>query len=106
MEDKIQPYRQPLVTATGIILGFILNFASSFVRSESELSHFLSFIVAICILIGIICLILVLNRILRIKYPKSNADEYYQQTLNLFILGVTISFTGVIIDMFANFMMD
>ena len=106
MEDKIQSYRQPLVTATGIILGFILNFASSFVKSESELSYSLSSVIAICSLIGIICLILVLSRILRIKYPKDKADEYYQQTLNLFILGVSISFIGVMIDMFTNFMMD
>ena len=27
MEDKIQAFRQPMVTATGIILGFMLNFA-------------------------------------------------------------------------------
>jgi hypothetical protein len=38
MEDKIQAFRQPLVTATGIILGFILNFASSFVKTDSGIS--------------------------------------------------------------------
>ena len=29
MEDKIQAFRQPLVTATGIILGFMLSFTAS-----------------------------------------------------------------------------
>ena len=45
MEDKIQAFRQPLVTATGIILGFILNFASSFVKSESSVSDFTSYVI-------------------------------------------------------------
>ena len=61
MEDKIQSYRQPLVTATGIILGFILNFASSFVKADSGISDFLSYTIAISILFGIIALIVVLQ---------------------------------------------
>ncbi|MGE5357222.1 MAG: hypothetical protein ACM3PT_13400 [Deltaproteobacteria bacterium] len=104
MEDKIQAYRQPLVTATGIILGFILNFASTFVRSESTISHFFDHIIGSCILIGIILLIVVLYRVLNMKYPRDRADQYYYTTLRYFICGVSISFVGVIIDMFANFL--
>lgn len=36
MDDRLQPYRQPMVTATGIILGFVLNFASSWVEGDSQ----------------------------------------------------------------------
>lgn len=104
MEDKIQAYRQPLVTATGIILGFILNFASSFVKSESMLDDFVSYIIGFCILTGIVCLILVLKLILKMNYPKENAEKYYLKILNIFIFGVSIAFIGVLIDMFANFM--
>jgi hypothetical protein len=106
MEDKIQTYRQPMVTATGIILGFILNFAASFVKSESPLSNLIAYAIGICILSGIICLILVLSRILQMKYPKEKAEIYYNKTLQLFIAGVSIAFFGVMIDMFANFMME
>ncbi len=106
MEDKIQTYRQPLVTATGIILGFILNFASTFVKSDSPLSEFIAYVTGICILTGIICLIIVLSRILKMNYPREKAEEYYQKTLNFFLFGVSSSFVGVIIDMFANFMTD
>ena len=106
MEDKIQSYRQPLVTATGIILGFILNFASTFVKTSSPISEISAYIIGLCILIGIICLILVLGRILNMKYPKEKAEEYYQKTLNFFLFGVSISFVGVMIDMFANFMTE
>lgn len=106
MEDKIQSYRQPLVTATGIILGFILNFASSYVKNETNLPAFLDYLVGICILIGIICLIVVLKRVLQMNYPREKAEKFYQKTLNYFIFGVSISFLGVIIDLFANFMME
>lgn len=106
MEDKIQSYRQPLVTATGIILGFILNFASTFVKTDSGLSDLIAYVIGICILTGIIFLIIVLSRVLKMKYPKEKAEEYYQKTLNYFLFGVSISFVGVMIDMFGNFMTE
>jgi hypothetical protein len=40
------------------------------------------------------------------KYPREKAEDYYQKTLNYFLFGVSISFVGVIIDMFANFMTE
>lgn len=106
MEDKIQSFRQPLVTATGIILGFILNFASTFVKSDSDLSDSIAYIIGICILTGIICLIIVLSRVLKMKYSNESAESYYQKTLNYFLFGISISFVGVMIDMFTNFMSE
>lgn len=106
MEDRIQAYRQPMVTATGIILGFILNFASTFVKSDSPLSDIVAHIIGFCILTGIVCLIIVLSRVLKMNYKKEKAEEYYQRTLNYFLFGVSISFVGVMVDMFANFMTE
>ncbi|HMP31694.1 MAG TPA: hypothetical protein PKD85_18980 [Saprospiraceae bacterium] len=106
MEDKIQSFRQPLVTATGIILGFILNFASAFVKTESGLSDLLAYVIGICILMGVICLIYVLSRVLLMNYPKEKAEAYYQKTLSIFLFGVSIAFVGVMIDMFAHFMAE
>lgn len=106
MEDKIQSYRQPLVTATGIILGFVLNFASTFVKTESPLSDIAAYVMGLCILTGIICLILVLSRILKMNYPKEQAELYYKKTLRFFIFGVSISFVGVMIDLFVHFMAE
>ena len=104
MEDKIQVYRQPLVTATGIILGFLLNFATSWVKSDTPISDGLSYVVFACALVGIISLIAVLARVLKMNYPRATAEQYYARTLHLFIFGVSIAFVGVIIDMFSNFL--
>ena len=47
MEDKIQAFRQPLVTATGILLGFILNFMSSWVKSDVPFGDVLAGVVGV-----------------------------------------------------------
>jgi len=106
MEDKSQAYRQPLVTATGIILGFILNFAASFVKSESMVADIISYLIGIFILTGIICLIAVLYRALKMNAADINTENYYKKTLKLFIFGISISFAGVLIDMFTNFVSE
>ncbi len=106
MEDKLQPYRQPIVTATGIILGFVLNFAASWVKSESLLSDTMAYLVGFCVLGGIACLIATLFRILSISYAREQYETYYSTTLRLFIVGLCLAFGGVMIDMFANFMHD
>ncbi|MFN8443683.1 MAG: hypothetical protein U0175_23090 [Caldilineaceae bacterium] len=106
MEDKIQAFRPPLVTATGIILGFMLNFAASWVKTESPLGDGLAYFVGICVLIGTGCLIATLYRILRFSYPRDRAEQYYNRTLLLFISGLSIAFFGVFIDMSVHFMIE
>lgn len=102
MEDQLKTYRQPLVTATGIILGFILNFASDFVKTDTQSSSS-AYIIGVCILTGIVCLIIVLSRVLRMQYPKDKVEIFYNKTLNYFIFGVSISFVGVLIKMVEHF---
>jgi len=102
MDDQLKSYRQPLVTATGIILGFVLNFASEFVETDTQ-DNSIAYVIGICILTGIVCLIIVLSRVLRIRYPKDRAEEYYSKTLKYFIFGVSIAFVGVMIKMIESF---
>jgi len=106
MEDKIQPYRQPLITATGIILGFILNFAANWVKTESALTDKLAYFVGIAVLFGTICLISVLYRMLNMRYAREKWEEYYNKTFLIFMAGICSAFLGVLVDMFANFMAD
>jgi hypothetical protein len=101
--DKIQAYRQPLVTSTGILLGFILNFASSWATNAFTRHRFREVVVAIAITTCIIILLIVLYRILNIHYPKEQADKYYKTTLVLFIIGVAIPFIAILITLIDNF---
>lgn len=77
--DKIQNYRQPIVTATCIILGFTLNFSSIWV-TDAFSKHWLKvIIVCISLSLCITTLMVVLYRILNINYPKDEAEEYYKK---------------------------
>lgn len=105
MEDRSQAFRQPLVTATGIILGFMLNFAATWVKTDSPLGDGLAYFVGICVLAGTGCLIAALYRILRMSYPRGQVERYYNRTLLLFILGISVAFLGVFIDMSVHFML-
>jgi len=106
MDDKIIAYRQPMVTATGLILGFLLNYLATLVKTDSPLQEWIAYFVGICVLGGVVNLILVLYRMLSMNYAKDKSGHYYERTLFLFITGVSISFLGVFIDMFSNFMIE
>ncbi len=106
MEDKLQSFRQPIVTATGILLGFILNFAANWVKSDSAMPDWLAYLVGVCVLAGIVLLVAVLYRVLRMDYPRDRAEAYHARTLRFLIVGVTLSFAGALIDMFSHFMQE
>lgn len=106
MEDKLQAFRQPIVTATGILLGFILNFAANWVKSDSAMPDWLAYLVGVCVLAGIILLVAVLHRVLRMDYPRDRAEAYHARTLRFLITGVALSFAGALIDMFSHFMQE
>jgi Na+/melibiose symporter-like transporter len=103
MEDKLQPYRQPIVTAGGIILGFSLNFSSEFVKSDTRNDNW-AILIGIFMLTGIILIIIAITRVLKINYPKEHIEIYYNKTLSVFIAGIVVSFIGVLIKMVQTFL--
>ena len=83
MED-LHPYRAPMVTATGIFLGFmLLNFTSGWIKDAFAKNIFKDVVVAIGVTICLASLLTVLFRILRMHYP-TEPDKFYRRTL-LFI---------------------
>lgn len=101
-KDQLSTFRQPLVTAAGIILGFILNFVTALVKRNSK-NDFLLLIILLFILTGIVLLIVVLYRILNNRYNRSQANKYYKKTLIYFLAGVISSFIGGILKMAHTF---
>lgn len=89
--DNIQPYRQPMVTATGIFLGFMLNFTSAWMPIAFAKDKFRDIVLAIAVTLCLASLILVLIRMLRMTYPVE-PGKFYRRTLILFIIGITIPF--------------
>ena len=94
--DNIHQYRQPLVTATGIFLGFMLNFTSVWIRDAFTKNMFRDIVVAISIVVSLFLLLLVLMRILRMKYP-TETERFYRKTLIFFFFGITIPFVAFLI---------
>ena len=96
--DQTVNYRQPLVTASGIILGFVLNFATDLVKRDKK-GDFIAMSILLTTIIGIIFLIIALYRILNNNYDRNNADKYYSKTLKYFLAGVVFSFLGALVKM-------
>lgn len=97
-KDQLFNFRQPLVTAAGIILGFVLNFATELVKRESK-NDLIALLIILFTLSGITFLIISLYRILNNDYDRANARRFYRKTLNCFLAGVILSFVGGVIKM-------
>jgi hypothetical protein len=98
-KDPLQSFRQPLVTATGLLLGFSLGFAATWVHTDNPLGIVQALVVGACLLCGTVAQITTLFRILDHRYPRDDADAYYARTLRLFIAGVCVTFAGVFFDL-------
>ena len=99
-------YRQPIVTATGIFLGFMLNFTSSWLPNAFTKQIFKDTFVAISILLCIPLLVIVLFRILRMNYPADSVDKYYTRTLTYFLIAVTIPFIAFLVVIIERFIVN
>lgn len=97
-DDHLFNFRQPLVTASGIILGFVLNFATDLVKRERK-SDLVAWMILLFTLIGISFLIVALYRILNNRYDRENARKFYNRTLNYFLSGVIFSFAAGLLKM-------
>lgn len=94
--DRISQFRQPMVTATGIFLGFMLNFASTWIKDAFVKYMFRDIVIAVGMLVSLFTLLLVLFRMLRMHYP-THPDEFYRRTLRLFLIGVGVPFFSFLI---------
>lgn len=98
MDDNIQNYRQPMVTAIGIILGFVLGFTGKWATEPASKTEVGDYFVLLGLLSSIILLLVSLFRILNNDFPSKTVAKYYAKTLRMFIFGVSAAFIGVIIS--------
>jgi hypothetical protein len=96
MQDEFQPFRQPLVTATGILLAFLLNVAGGWAGKAFTTSRMAEYFVAISVCVPIPLYVAVLYRILRMDYPREKFKAYYRRTLFLFLTAIVISYLSML----------
>jgi len=106
MTDSIQAYRQPLVTATGIFLGFMLNFANGWMPDAFTRYKIRDTIIAVGTLSSIALLIIVLYRILKINYRPESALKFYKETLQLFIIAISIPFFTMVLILLRKILLN
>jgi len=95
--ENIQSYRQPMVTATGIFLGFMLNYASNWITTAFTKYLVRDVIVGVSISISITLLLIVLYRMLSMHYPTERVDAYYQKTLRYLLIAASLPFIGFVL---------
>ncbi len=94
---QIQNYRQPMVTATGIFLGFLLNFGADWIHDAFTKHIVKDIIVGTSMLLCLALLIIVLFRMLNMRYHPDREQEYYQKTLWFFLSAITLPFISFVL---------
>lgn len=95
-KDPIFTYRQPFVTAAGIILGFVLNYTVEIVKIAGKDQRIPYFILSFTFT-GIVLLIVSVFRILNNRYNHDKAAGYYRKTLYFFLTGVVLVSLGAML---------
>lgn len=103
LTDPLATFRQPMITAASLILGFTLGFVNQWVGKPNPLGAWADYLVGFFILLGTSCLVATVFRILRADYPRDTPMQYYARTLRLFIAGIMINFLGLFSDMLITF---
>ena len=103
MQDKVQTYRQPFITSSGIIIGFALIATAGWAPRAFESIRISEILMAIGTTVFIPLFIVVLYRALNMNYPAKEAESYYKTTLYLFLTAIFIFYLtimGIMIESF------
>ena len=95
--DDIAPFRQPMVTSIGIVMGFLLAFMANWAVAESgerALQDAVDWLVAGTILISVGLMVLVLYRLLDNRM-RQNPGARYQGTFRLYIAAIVTGLVGL-----------
>lgn len=96
----LKDYRQPMVTAIGIILGFLIGFLGNWVTEGNfKLASADDRLTFWGCLVGSACLYVALIRMLRIA-PATDVQRYYERTLLIFSAGVALAFLSILMSGF------
>lgn len=98
-ESEVAPFRQPMVTSIGIVLGFLLAFLANWAAqadAEPAITSISDLVIAFALLGGAALFTTALFRLLDSRV-HANAGERYRTTFRLYMLGFLLMFVGLAI---------
>lgn len=98
LENEVGPYRQPMVTSLGIILGFMLAFLANWAADADEMPAVWrdsDYLILATLALSIGMFTVVLFRLLD-NTIFANAGERYRVTLWLYMAAIMIAFAGLL----------
>ncbi len=94
----IAPFRQPMVTSLGILMGFLLNFLASWaIQDEAEWEAFTTAdcVVVSTVFVALALMCAVLYRLLDIRPSAEAAGRAYVGTFRLYMASIILAFMGL-----------
>ena len=94
----IAPFRQPMVTSLGILMGFLLNFLANWaIQDEAEWEAFTTadWVVVGTVFVALALMCLVLYRLLDIRPSAATAARAYVGTFRLYMASIVLAFAGL-----------
>jgi cytochrome c biogenesis protein CcdA len=103
MENNIEQYRSPMITAIGIILGFVLAFTATWATQLPQETDWSDYLIGIGLFVSVFLQIWALYRMLDNSVTEENKTSNYRQTLRIFILGLSFAFLGLLTSTIQTF---
>lgn len=100
LAQDITPYRQPMVTSIGIIMGFMFNFLASWAVSDDDSAALQSmgdYLVAGTIFASLLLFTVTLYRLLDNRLTPGQEGARYQATFRIYLTAIALGFAGLTI---------
>jgi hypothetical protein len=102
---NVENYRSSMVTAIGIILGFVLGFSATWavgIPADAELD-WSDYSIGLGLFFSVALQLMALYRILDNQESQKDENARYHRTLQLFVVGVTLAFAGLALSIIQIF---
>lgn len=96
MDNNIEHYRNSMVTAIGIILGFILAFTANWATQLPQDTDWSDYLIGVGLFISVALQIWALYRMLDNSTFEDKKTSHYRNTLKIFIFGLSFTFLGLL----------
>lgn len=97
LEAEVAPFRQPMVTSLGIILGFMLAFLANWASQADDEPAVVTasdWLIFGALALSIVLSVVVLHRLLDNRVHPQPAERY-RATLSIYLAAIIVAFAGL-----------